>query len=259
MKSKLSTDIRKRGPNSIFMRTGAAHFGLREWKGRETEYRAPRFAPALLDEDILVLPRSALKKYVSGSGLHFQEIASQALLAECSPMQRRKAELDPDVIQLVSVFVLRYGQRVLTYKRSQRLPEARLHGTYSVAFGGHLNPDDAPPLLNIMVPELGLSFVLRELSEEVRFPEDAPRPEIEYRGLLYDEGRDVSKQHLGLVYDVQMASEKYEIGERGFLIDPRFETVDQIRERIDQFENWSVILINSGNSNADVTSAYSTR
>jgi len=66
---------------------------------------------------------------------------------------------------------------------------------------------------------------------------------LRYRGLLYDDSRPVSRQHLGITYDVFLRSEKFEIGERGFLMDAKFETLDEIISRREEFENWSWILI----------------
>src|SRR2546426_9895005 len=235
MKSKLATDIRRRGGASIFMRIGAGRFALRHWTVEMPEYFARRFKASLLDEEVLVFPATSIGKYVASRGVQSATGDTESLLGECRPMRRRLAEQSTDFIQLVSVYVLRYRDEFLTYKRSRRLPESRLHGTYSLAFGGHLNPDDAAPLLSIFYPGVGLPLILRELSEEVRLPKEQP-PEISYAGLLYDDSRDVSKQHLGIVYEVRLASPTYEIGERGFLLDPQFETAAQINGHLEDFE-----------------------
>ena len=156
-------------------------------------------------------------------------------------MCRRNAEEDASVIQLVSVFVVRHNNRYLTYKRTRRLPEARLHGCYSISFGGHLNPTDICPLLNISDPTLGGALLIRELGEELRL-RTGEIAEMSYRGLLYDDSRPVSRQHLGIVYNVTLRTGEFEIGERGFLMDPKFETLEQISDRIGEFENWSQII-----------------
>ena len=60
MKARLSTEILRRGSDSIFMRVEKGQFALREWKGRWkggwTEHIAQRFKAALYDEDIVVFP-----------------------------------------------------------------------------------------------------------------------------------------------------------------------------------------------------------
>lgn len=241
MKSKLSTDILKRREKSVFMRTGENTFALRCWSSKYPEYTADRFEKALLDEEVVVFPRSRLREFVPVDGLWKAPILSQDLLGICHNVQRREAEERFDIVQLVSVFIVKYNDRYLTYKRSRRLPEKRLHHTYSIAFGGHLNPDDVSRLLDIFVPDLGLPLIERELSEELRLPHV---PDFRYKGLLYDSSREVSSQHLGIVYDVVLSEADFEIGERGFLIDARLETAADISDRISDFENWSVILLN---------------
>jgi predicted NUDIX family phosphoesterase len=245
MKAKLSVDILRNGPRSLFKRSEKARFALREWT-EVREHVADRYQKALFDEDIVVFPTKLRSTYVPTVGLNTGKLDSEGLLAECYPMRRRLAEEDTSVIQLISVFVVRHSGRILTYKRSKRLPESRLHGFYSVAFGGHLNPEDVLHMFNIFDPEQSHAWLTRELYEELRWEENSNQVVgLDYVGLLYDDSQPVSRQHLGLVYDVTLLSDKFNIGERGFLMDPQFETLEQIQSRIAEFENWSVILIES--------------
>lgn len=247
MKSKLSTSILVRQDKSPFMRTRQGLFGLRAWKGLDLdEYIADRYQRALLEEEVVVFPASSLQRYIPGRGLHPNLLEKGSkLLAECRPMQRQAAELNFSVIQLVSVFLVRYADSLLTYKRTRRLPESRLHGAYSAIFGGHINPQDLPPLFDVFEPEISGIYLLRELKEEIRIPA-APAPSIVFRGVLYDDTRELSRQHLGITYNVFLASPQYEIGERGFLMDAKFETMASIVDRFDDFENWSQMLVMSG-------------
>jgi predicted NUDIX family phosphoesterase len=243
MKAKLATDILRKKHDSDFMRTEQGRFALRAWRDKYDEYVADRYQKALLDEDVMVFQATSLSKYLDGSGLHDSPLeGGDALIAECWPMERRDAEEDFSVIQLVSAFVIRFEDQILSYKRTRRLPEARLHGYYSLIFGGHLTPADIPGLWNIFDPEVGAIFLARELEEELRIPKTSSK-RFEYRGVLYDDSRELSKQHLGIVFDVHLDSPDYEIGERGFLMQPRFETVDEIAARRQDFENWSVLLL----------------
>ena len=245
MKAKLSVDILRNGNRSLFMRSEKAHFALREWT-EVREHVADRYQKALFDEEIVVFPAELRSTYVPIVGLNTGTLDSEGLLAECYPMNRRQAEEDNSVIQLISVFIVRNAGRILTYKRSKRLPESRLHGFYSVAFGGHLNPQDVLHMFNIFDPEQSHAWLTRELYEELRLEDKSNQvSELDYVGLLYDDSQPVSRQHLGLVYDVNLLSDKFDIGERGFLMDPQFETPQQIESRISEFENWSVILMES--------------
>ena len=242
MKAKLSVDILRHGDNSLFMRSDKGKFALRRWADSLKEHIADRYQKALFDEDIVVFPADSLSAYIPGVGVYSGSFNQDALLGECYPMRRREAEADLTVIQLVSVFLVRFGNKLLTYKRTKRLPENRLHGYYSVAFGGHLNPDDVLHLFNIFDADQAHAWLLRELHEELRIKK-GDLTDIAYRGLLYDNAREVSKQHLGLVYDVHLGSSEYQIGERGFLMDSKFESLDEICARIEDFENWSTLLV----------------
>jgi predicted NUDIX family phosphoesterase len=239
MKSKLSTDILKKQERSLFMRAAAGRFTLREFNANFPEHVAPRYKKALFDEEIVVIDACSLSRYISRVGLTVDGINTRSLLAECFPMQRRAAEENKSVIQLVSFYIVTYKDRYLTYKRTKRLPEARLHDYCSIGFGGHLNPDDIPSLFNFANPEEALTFILRELREELVLDEE---PSIAFRGLLYDTSREISRQHLALVYDVALASDNFRIGERGFLMNPKFETLNEILQHSSDFENWSLLI-----------------
>jgi predicted NUDIX family phosphoesterase len=241
MKSKLSTDILAKKDRSLFMRTNKGLFALREW-GNETEYYADRYQKALLDEDIMVFPSNLLPVVIPSSGFFPNtKINGTEIISHCQSMSRRRAEADPNYIQIISGFLVRYKNSYLTYKRTKRLPEQRLHGFYSILFGGHLNPDDFSPLFDVFDPEYATLMLQRELREEVQFQNP---PKISYKGLLYDDTVEISKQHICVIFDVLLQNEGYNIGERGFLINSKFESLDEIISRIVDFENWSVSIIN---------------
>lgn len=241
MKSKLSTDILNRGVNSRFKRVSQGLFALRSFD--EDEFIASRFTKNKLDEEIAVIRGTDLYQLIPQPGYFHTGINRALISALVQPMMRRAAEEDFSVVQLVSVFVVHHKGRFLTHLRSARLPEQRLHGEYSVMLGGHLAIDDFTQLTLSLFDDESLadcSYILRELSEELILETD---PFVVPCGYLYDTSREVSKQHLGLVYAVDLAEQKYRIGERGFLMNSRFESPEEIRLRIDQFENWSLVLL----------------
>ncbi|TET10391.1 MAG: hypothetical protein E3J83_00590 [Candidatus Atribacteria bacterium] len=248
MRARLSENILHKKDDSFFMRTSSGMFGLRKWYPPEEEYVAPRFKKSLMDEDIVVFKKELLKKYVHGRGLYTLPTKERKeIITELKPMRRSLAEKDFDVIQLISTFIVRFEDKYLTYKRSKDLPEDRLHGYYSMFFGGHLNLNDIefplfPSLSDFTDSENAKLMFNREFREELKLP-NLELQELKYKGLLYDDIRPVSKQHLGIVYDVFLNSDKYLIGERGFLINPKFETLDEIENRKEDFENWSWIII----------------
>ena len=238
MKARLSTDIRKKKEHSMFMRIEKGKFCLRSWNN--DEYISDPFKKNPLKEDVMVFSSYLLNNFIIEVGLNKCPIINgQELFANCKPMLRIEAEKNFNVIQLISVFIIKYKLNYLTYKRTKRLPENRLHGFYSIMFGGHLNPDDMTPLFDIFNSQ-NYAFLERELHEEVILENNLK--EIQFRGLLYDDSTEISKQHLGIVYDVILKTPNYKIGERGFLIDSKFETLEEIESRIEEFENWSVMI-----------------
>lgn len=242
IKSKLSTDILRRAGRSRFMRTDANRFGLREWKGRYSEVIADRFQKALLDEDIVVFDRDILERFMPEPGIGALSLdQGQELVAHCYAMERNRAELDLSVIQLVSQFLVFDGDRIASYKRTKRLPEARLHGVHSVLFGGHLNPEDVPPLFGIFDPAAGPMYIQRELSEELRMSRE---PDLKLIGIIYDPRTPVSVQHLGVLYEVHTKPDTaIEIGERGFMQQLSFDRPEDVWARIDLYENWSELVV----------------
>jgi predicted NUDIX family phosphoesterase len=242
LKAKLSTDILRRREDSRFKRTGPNAFALRTWDG-VGEYVADRFQKALLDEEVVVFDRHILRRFLPDDGVtSLTAEQGRDLIAETYPMQRRVAETRFDVIQLVSQFLVIQDHKVATHRRTKRLPESRLHGEFSLLFGGHLNPDDISPLFSPFDPSAGPMFIRRELSEELRI--HGGDPDLTLLGGIYDPRREVSQQHLGVLYRVDVpADATLEIGERGFLQHLAMETPSEIESRVEQFENWSELVL----------------
>lgn len=249
MRARLSTEIARRGIHSIFMRTRSGLFALRS-SGLE-EYVAPRFSKSLFDEDVVVFPAAQLSTLMPKKGVNTVAIDAKRFLSICFGMRRAQAEQRFDVIQVVTQFIVHFESSLLTHKRTKRLPESRLHGFYSLAFGGHLNPDDVGnfnPLFDPFDVSRHPEFLERELREELRFKGDA---RLRFGGLLYDDSQEVSRQHLAILFDAFLPSPHFSIGERGFLVDPQMESIEQISARRAEFENWSQILIDRELSRGD--------
>lgn len=241
LNARLAVDILRFKAQSRFMRSDGSRYALRAWSNVVQEKIVPRRTLALVDEDVLAFDAVRLRQFIPKDGFKRDDDTHQELLASCFSVKRSEAEKRYDIIQLISVYIVRHFQHYLTYKRTRRLPEGRLHDTYSCFFGGHLTATDLMPLFRFSDPEQALYLLDRELSEELRL---ANKPEaMNFRGLLYDPRTDVSKQHIGIVFCVDARDQQFTIGEKGFLTDAKFETVEQMRSRLRSFENWSEYLI----------------
>jgi predicted NUDIX family phosphoesterase len=243
MAARLSENLHQEGARSKFMRTMPAVYALREWENRILEYRHPAKTISQFDEDVLVFPADSLSQYIDRPGSLTRSVDWESLVREIRVMRRSEAEQTFSVIQLVSFFVVESGSKFFTYMRGARLPESRLHGEFSIGIGGHLGPEDQAPLFNFLDPRHGEALMLRELFEELEIHWSNIET-ISFAGALYDNSRPVSRQHLALVYTVTTNTTAIRIAEPGFLHRGRFETIGEVLDHVDDFENWSQIVIN---------------
>lgn len=198
--ARLAVDIRSNSA-SPFMRVGKGLYALRVWDDLiAIEVPPRRINP--LDEDILVLERSVLEELKTGknSGRLF-DIHYRDLLISARPLNRVKAEADITLVQLIPSFVVFAGNQVLSFKRTRKTPEQRLHDTYSIVFGGHLQAEDSPALFADDDAEVE-RFLFRELHEELAF--DPPMCRSSYVGVLHLEETAFEQQHAGIVFAVEL-------------------------------------------------------
>lgn len=177
-------------------------------------------------------------------------------------VDRELAERTPAWKQWIPYCMLRCGdwgsrgeraeRGILLVQRTSKGGEARLHESWSVGLGGHIEPPDAD-VENLRRPSAKAFFqgaLQRELEEELRLPE-APLPPARLLGLINDDGTEVGQVHAGLAYcvdlDMPLSAAKQAVGIRevsklrgGFTHLVEFANLWQTQE---QFESWSQFLI----------------
>jgi predicted NUDIX family phosphoesterase len=238
--ARLSMDILDRGSASHFMRTSYGLFALREWDfATEFEVKRRRIAP--IDETIRVVPRDkveALKQEASLSSPLYS-IGYEALISASIEMPRREAEETDECVQLIPTFVVRRGDKIWTYTRTKRLPEARLHHTRCVSFGGHMQAEDELYLFRDEKAYEG--SVLRELYEELAFTKD---PTVRYLGAIHLTSNLFERQHLGLVFEVTVGTRAQVASlEPGMHTDVRPTPLAELRALAPSLDSWSQLLI----------------
>jgi predicted NUDIX family phosphoesterase len=150
-------------------------------------------------------------------------------------VERRHAERDPMLKQVIPYALLERGDDLFLMRRLPRGGEARLHGKLSVGVGGHVNPvDGAADAL-----EAGLR---REIEEEVAID---GAWEAAAAGLLNDDATAVGAVHFGLVYRVRTEAavrvRETDALEGSFV--PRGEVLRLLRDERPRFETWSALLL----------------
>jgi len=238
--ARLAVDIRS-NPQSRFMRVGRGMYALSAWSDMApVEVPVRRINP--LDEDILVIDREAFDKLKAGrkSGQLF-DIHYRELLAAARPLHRMRAEEDESLVQLIPSFVVFDDNRVLSFRRTRKTPEQRLHDSYSIVFGGHLQAEDSPTLFADDDAQVE-SFLFRELREELAF--DPPFRRSRYVGVLYLEGTAFERQHAGVLFAIDLVpGTRVDSLEPGFQSTLRFLPWDLIAGSPVMEDRWSAACV----------------
>lgn len=153
---------------------------------------------------------------------------------------RSHLETDEGFRQLVSYVVVRCRDLVLTYRRTPKGGESRLHGRISVGVGGHWNVGD-------VVHGQGAIDTLatqrraceRELDEEVRVSE-LDRTQIV--GVIKETGNPVSRVHLGVVVECWVRHTDVTVLDPG-LQEARFVNAAELQILAPEMETWSSSLM----------------
>lgn len=198
--ARLAEDIRS-NESSRFIRVGAGMYALRSWSGlMPVDVPARRINP--LDEDILAIDRDAFDALKSGRLLRrLYDVGYGSLLEVAKPVHRMVAEEDHGLVQLIPSFLIFREDTVLSFRRTRRTPERRLHNSVSIVFGGHLQAEDSPSLFahdDVQVQR----FLFRELHEELGF--DPPFVRSSYCGVLHLEATSFERQHAGVVFAIEL-------------------------------------------------------
>jgi predicted NUDIX family phosphoesterase len=198
--ARLAVDIRS-NPGTPFMRVGRGMYALRAWSDlTPVTVRARRINP--LDEDILVLDRDVIERMKAGRRLgRLFDIHYRDLLALARPINRTQAEANHELVQLIPSFVILMENRVLSFKRTRKTPEQRLHDSCSIVFGGHLQSEDSPALFAHLDDQVE-RFLFRELHEELAF--EPPFRRSQYSGVLHLEDTAFERQHAGVVFAIEL-------------------------------------------------------
>ena len=157
---------------------------------------------------------------------------------------RNVLEHDSNFKHIIPYIVIKQNDKYLTYQRTSSGGESRLHGNFSIGFGGHVDCGDI--VLSEDKQQIDFFKTIffsakRELSEELSIIIDEDC--INIIGYLYDDSNSVGLVHLGLVVVVEVndafnvSSPEDQINLQGF------KSVSELSIDKSAFENWSVLLI----------------
>ncbi len=238
--ARISADIIKFGEKSRFKRTGSGLFALREWVDA-SDFNAKRRRLKGADEVIRVVEADSFNGFLQQNLGPIFDVDYQNLIEIGEDISRQSAEDSELYVQLIPTFFVTRPKEILTFTRTKRLPEARLHYALCANFGGHMRANDDAGLFRNT--EYFQNFVIRELNEELSF---SGSPHISYQGILYLRGNAFERQHAGLVFTVDLEVDtKIESLEPGMHIDVEFRSSDLVKAEKDKFDSWSQVLIDA--------------
>jgi predicted NUDIX family phosphoesterase len=197
------------------------------------------------DEEIVGIPRDLALPAGAWTGIRAfssseegeREITRLDGLAQARP--RRELESDPSWKQPIPYAVALYHPegtpagdvQLFWMDRLAGGSDKRLHGRASFGVGGHSSPSDG-----------GIRATLaREWAEEVATP---TLPHFTPLGLLNDDGDDVGRVHLGIVFIATLTSPLIHIRETHKLAGSLVPVSEALRRR-DELEGWSARLIDT--------------
>jgi predicted NUDIX family phosphoesterase len=143
-----------------------------------------------------------------------------------------------------------FRDEALIYKRTSRLPEARLHHISSINFGGHLQEIDRAPLFEEFLHENMDVVFMRELYEELFFEDGFES--VRHIGSIYSESDAFSARHVGVCFVVSPKTKTIRSNEPGFHTGVHFRAISSILSNDDDFDEWThLVLRRIGASNVN--------
>lgn len=217
MKSKLSVDVRRKGDDSIFVRTEPGQFYLRSMLAPEqTPYEAVPIRKPSSDEKVLVFPALWLdhRRRFQGVTKYWKKLSRELLREDvCFYMDRRYAETIETHKQILTYIMVTHENKVLAYRRgSYNRTEDFLRGSDCIGFGGHVTDVDR----NLFgLGDMGVrQNAIRELSEELQLPEvDRNRlfhgEGLKCVGVLNDDSSVAGQRHMAFLFQYEVSSDPY--------------------------------------------------
>jgi len=195
-----------------------------------------------LDEDILVVDRDVIEGLKAGRRFgRLFDVHYRDLLSAARPLHRTLAEENEGLVQLIPSFLVFEGDRVLSFRRTRKTPEQRLHDSFSIVFGGHLQAEDSPALFADDDAQVE-SFLFRELHEELAF--NPPFVRSHYVGVLHLEDTAFERQHAGVVFAIDLEpGTRVDSLEPGYQSTLRFLSWDGITASPVMEDRWSAACV----------------
>lgn len=184
-------------------------------------------------EQILAIPTTSVAALIPQGLVKVNETELLDLVAREGKFYDRTPELENNTAlkQIIPYVFVSHQGKILMYQRAKISMEKRLHGKYSLGFGGHTNTQDMKDGVNPVI--LGRA---REVAEEVTLPHE---PHFEFIGALNISRAPIDQFHLGVVYRAEVQTPEYTINEPESFAWSGWSTPEEIAQKFESLESWS--------------------
>lgn len=196
----------------------------------------PRFDFNMIKERVLAVDVDVFKKAGSFTGFKSNQIDEfyVKIRNKVKFVDRDEAEADESLKQIIPYILVHHKNTYLVLQRITT-SEKRLHNAYTFGVGGHINPIDSGGADEKDIIERGM---FREMYEEIDIKN---LKSIKLVGFIYDNSQDVSRHHLGFVYDAEIGDKNVEIIEKNNF-KPYFVKVKDMPKYLNGKESWAEIV-----------------
>ena len=255
--ARLSEHIRKESAQAEFFRTGPGVFFLQKLTSDPSIpeiykhlHRGHLRSKAIRKENVLVVPRSALKSEIYGNYVPYDEEKFRNLYSSILKFaDRAGAEKNSEVKQFVTFTLIFHKNNILTYRRGKFTTTSdTLKGQLSIGFGGHVNDRDFT--LFSLGGDAFRANAARELREElflddlyVDFEETLARTQL--MGYINVDGDNDAEHHIAVIVAFRHRDDR--LPKKGELSINQLSWLDVTTRRNDlsDFDFWSAIILDN--------------
>ena len=156
-------------------------------------------------------------------------------------MLRCDAEHNPTVRQIIPYIYLvnNKGEYFVTKRLPSTDSEERLHNSWSLGIGGHVDMSDDS---EDGIYKTLINGAIREIGEEVTIITGDEKLLLSFDGVINDCESEVSKDHIGYVFQMTFEEDTVVDVNETHKCEGEFMTPDKICENYYEFESWSKLL-----------------
>jgi predicted NUDIX family phosphoesterase len=255
MKAKLSVDIRRKGVQSIFVRTRPGRFFLRSLlEDPSKAYTAKPLRAGPVSETVLAFPSKWLDENGRFQGItqSWKRMLSKLLKSSvCTYIGRMEAEQSEAYKQILTYVMVTRNSQILAFKRGTfNRVEDYLRGSACIGFGGHVSELDRT-LYNLGTDKGIMDNAKRELFEELDLPTAdraciGANTRLEIAGLLNDDSSPTGRKHFAVIFRYRATEDtRWDSPERGekSVTQLRWLSLRGIGEELRNFEYWSQLCL----------------